>query len=174
MTDNWFDDNSIMDPNYMDSTISLSGDASMVGGSGYSSSGMGGFASGLKAAGMLGKAYGTLQVGKEVKAADEYNAALVREQGVMEQYQIDKAEVSLLSTQRAMYAKSGVTQSGSPLDTALASAAGFELDKQIANYNTQSKANMLDYEGKMAEKNAKSQATMQLLEGAGTMALMFL
>ena len=73
-----------------------------------------------------------------------------------------------------MYAKSGVTQSGSPLDTALASAAGFELDKQIANYNTQSKANMLDYEGKMAEKNAKSQATMQLLEGAGTMALMFL
>lgn len=134
--------------------------------------GMGELGMGLSVAGTLGKAYGTLQMGKQIKAADEYNAALVREAGAMEMYQLDKSEVSLASTQRAMYAKAGVTQSGSPLDTMLESAAGFELDKQISKYNTESRANMLDYEGKMALKKAKQDSTMQLLEGAASFALM--
>jgi hypothetical protein len=131
-------------------------------------------AQGLSLIGTAGKIYGTLQMGQAKKAAGEYNAALVREQGVMDLYHIDKAEVATLSSARALYAKSGVTSSGSPLDAALQSAAGFELDKQVSNYNTQSRANMLEWEGKMAKKQADMSAGIQALEGAASLAMVLL
>ena len=147
-------------------------DLTGLGGSSESGFDFSSLATSLQIVGALGKAYGTIQTGREIKTADDYNAALVRESGVMQEYQIGKEEVGLLSTQRAMYAKAGVTQSGSPLDTALQSAAGFELDKQIAKYNTESKANMLEWEGKMAKQKAQQQAGMQLLETAAMVAVM--
>ena len=132
----------------------------------------GAIGTGLQVAGSIGSAIGTMQAGAQTRAADENNAALVAEQGVLEQYQLDKSEVALQSTQQAMFAKAGVTMTGSPLDAMLQSSANFELDKQISKYNTQSKVDMLNWEGKMAQKNANQQAGMDLLKGAATFALM--
>jgi hypothetical protein len=126
----------------------------------------------IKGLGMLGSAYGTYMQGIQQKKAYDYNAELVRQSGVMDQYQLGREEVALLSSARAMTAKAGVTQSGSPLDAALASASGFELDKQIAKYNTESKANMMDWEGRQAKKQAQSQALMQGIEGIAMLALL--
>ena len=141
----------------------------------YDDSSSGGFgmtSGGIKGLGMIGSAVGTYMQGVEQKQADEYNAALVREQGVIEQYQLGKSEVGLLSTQKAMFAKAGVTQSGSPLDAALSSAAGFELDKQIAKYNTESKANVLEWEGKQAKKSGDFGAILQGAEGLAMLAFL--
>jgi hypothetical protein len=128
--------------------------------------------SGIQGLGMIGSAIGTYMQGQEEKRAYDYNAALVREQGVIEQYQLGKEEVGTLSAARAMTAKAGVTQSGSPLDAALASASGFELDKQIANYNTQSKANMLSWEGEQAKKAGTFGGILQAGEGIAMLALL--
>jgi hypothetical protein len=127
---------------------------------------------GIKGLGMLGSAVGSYMQGVEQQQAAEYNAALVRQQGIIEQRQLDKSEVGLLSTQKAMFAKAGVTQSGSPLDTALSSAAGFELDKQIAKYNTQSRANMIEWEGEQAKKSGEFGAILQGAEGLAMLAFL--
>ena len=126
----------------------------------------------IQGLGLIGQGIGSYMQGVEEKQAYYHNAALVREQGVIEQYQLGREDVSTLSSARAMTAKSGLTQSGSPLDAALASASGFELDKQIANYNTQSRANELEWEGKQAKKSGEFSGLLQGVEGIAMLALL--
>jgi hypothetical protein len=107
---------------------------------------------------------GGLMQGEEVSAADSYNASILESQIPEVQFaydinlkDIEGAEGDVLDTQRAMYAKSGVEMTGSPLDVALGTAASFEMDKLISKYNEkiaiqniQSKAAMEKYQGKVA------------------------
>lgn len=104
---------------------------------------------------------GSYMQGQEEAGADEYNASLALQQGQFNVKEIGSSEESTLSTQKAMYAKAGVEQSGSVLDTALNTATNYEYDKQVATFNAQSEANMDNYEAKMA----KSQGEMGLAEG---------
>lgn len=128
---------------------------------------------GLQIAGTVLNAYGDVVAGKESKAAYDYNAQLALDQGQVDLLQLDKGEADTLSTQRAMYAKAGVTMSGSPLDVAVNTASQFEMDKQIANYNAQSKAAMDTYEGEVAKQQGEFKAGMSLLSGAADLAMIF-
>ena len=110
-------------------------------------------------------AFGSLQEGKQIQQADEYNAQLALEQGEMDVFQIEKEEAGLTSTQKAMYAKAGVTMSGSPLEVMLQSATNYEMDKATAKYNAESKANMYRYEGRVARTQGKFNAIKTLLGG---------
>lgn len=116
-------------------------------------------------------AWGSLLAGSETQGADDYNAQLALEQGQFEVNDLDTSEADTLSTQKAMYAKAGVTMSGSPLDTAVNTASGYEMDKQIATYNAQSKANEDTYLGKVAQSQSEIKAGQQLLSGAEGLAL---
>lgn len=153
------------DPNY---DYMLGGDA---GSSGFDLSGL---AMGLNIAGTLGKSYGALMVGKEKAAADEYNAALVRQEEQYTEYQIGEEEVAMASTQRAMFAKAGVTQSGSALDTMLHTATQYELTKQVTKYNAESKARMYEYQAAVAKQQGQFGAGMNLLQGAASLAMAFI
>ena len=130
---------------------------------------------GLQAGGAILSAYGDILSGDESQQADEYNASLAIEQGQFEVQNTDLQEASTLSTQEAMFAKAGVTMSGSPLDTALNTASNFEMTKQVETYNAASKANELNYEGAVAKQQGEFGAAGSLLQGAeglGMLALM--
>ena len=121
---------------------------------------------GLQAGGSILSAYGDILSGDESQQADEYNASLALEQGQFEVQNTDLQEASTLSTQEAMFAKAGVTMSGSPLDTALNTASNFEMTKQVETYNAASKANELNYEGAVAKQQGEFGAAGSLLQGA--------
>lgn len=120
----------------------------------------------MQAGGSILSAYGDILSGDESQQADDYNASLALEQGQFEVQNTDLEETSTLSTQQAMYAKAGVTMSGSPLDTALNSASQFEMSKQVESYNAASAANMDKYEGKVAAQQGEFGAAGALLQGA--------
>lgn len=128
----------------------------------------------LKFGGSAVSAFGDILAGDESQEAYEYNAQLALTQGQFEIEDLETAQADTLSTQKAMYAKAGVTMSGSPLDTAFNTASQFERDKQITNYNAQSKANMYQYEGKVAKSQGEFKAGESLLAGAGELAMAFL
>ena len=128
---------------------------------------------GLQVGGSVLGAYGDILAGQEAQQADNYNAQLALEQGQFEVSDLATEEVDTLSTQRAMYGKAGVTMSGSPLDTAVNTASQFELDKQIATYNAQSKANMDVYEGRVAKQQGQVKAGESLLSSGAMLALAF-
>lgn len=155
--------NSFVDAGFLDADPSFSS----VDSSGFSLSGFnfGPVATGLKFGGSLLGGFGALQQGKEIAGAYEYNAALSMQQGQFEVDQLDRAETILGGEQRAAYLKSGVTLSGSALDTILNSATQVELDKQTAMFNAQSKANMYDYQAKVAKNQAKFKFGASLLQG---------
>ena len=90
-------------------------------------------------------------------------------QGQFNVEQLNVSEVSTLSTQRAAYAKAGIMQSGSVLDTALQTATQFEYSKQVATYNAQSAANMDIYEGKVAKSQGEMELATGLLKGVGSL-----
>lgn len=129
---------------------------------------------GLGIAGDLFSAFGDLQAGQSTADAYNYNAQLALEQGQFDVSGLDVEETDTLSTQKAMYAKAGVAMSGSALDVALNTASNFEMDKSIANYNAQSKANMDEYQGRMAKQQGEFKAGMSILSGAADLAFAFL
>jgi hypothetical protein len=104
---------------------------------------------------------GSYMQGEETQKADDYNASLALMEGTFNVEQLGMEESSTLATQKAMYAKAGVEQSGSVLDVALSTATQYEYSKQVANFNAESAANMDTYEGKIA----KSQGEMGLATG---------
>jgi len=116
-------------------------------------------------------AVGDLMAGSETASEDNYNAQLALTQGQFDVDDLDTQEADTLSTQKAQYAKAGVTLSGSPLDTAFNTASQFEMDKQIATYNATSKANMDEYLGKVAQSRGDVAAGEALLSGAGKLAM---
>lgn len=129
---------------------------------------------GLGFVGSVVGAYGDVVAGQESQQAYDYNANLALEQGQVNVEQTGLQETSTLSTQKAMYAKAGVSMSGSPLDTAVNTASQFEMDKQIETYNAQSQANMDRYEGAVAAQQANFKAGMSLLGGVEDLAMAFL
>ncbi len=128
----------------------------------------------LSAGGAFLGAYGDILQGQEQQDAYEYNANLALQQGQFEIEGLDIQETDYLSTQKAIYAKSGVAMSGSALDAAVNTASQFEMDKQISNYNTQSKANMERYKGEVAKQNSDFKAGMSILSGVADLAFAFL
>lgn len=124
----------------------------------------------LKLAGMGLKAFGQYQQGQEIAGTYEYNAALTLQGLDFQLAGFEVAAEEYSSTQRAMYAKSGVTMSGSPLDVMLKTATNFEMDKQVATFNAQSRANMLQYQAAQAEKQGKFNAAGTLISGAADIA----
>lgn len=111
-------------------------------------------------------AWGAIQEGKQQQQANEYNAELTLQAGEIDVANLEKEEENLSSTQKAAYAKAGVTLSGSPLEVMLQSATNFEMDKATAKYNAESKANMLRYEGKVAKASGKFNAAKILMGSA--------
>lgn len=126
----------------------------------------------MMAGGSILSAYGDILAGEESQQADEYNAGLALEQGQFQVEDIDSSEQDTLSTQQAMYAKAGVTMSGSPMDTALNTATNFEMSKQISTYNAASQANMDQYEGKVAAQQGNFKATEALIQGGEQLAML--
>lgn len=120
----------------------------------------------LKGGGSIFSAFGDIMAGDQANQAYQYNAQLALEQEGFSIDKLDKAEVGMLSTQRAMYAKAGVAMTGSPFDVALKTATNFEMDKQITRYNAQSKANMDVYQGQVAKSQGEMKAAGDLLSGA--------
>lgn len=134
------------------------------------SGGMGGFnfgpmAAGLKFGGDIFAGYGSLLEGKQKAKAFQYNTQLVLDQNTIEIGKLDKIETILASQQRAGYLKSGVTLAGSPLDVMVESSSRIQMDKQIANYNAQSKANMLDYQANMAKYEGRMKFGQSFIKG---------
>lgn len=125
----------------------------------------------LKVGGDIFSAYGDILAGDEANKAYQYNAQLALEQSQFDINNMDLEETHMLSTQRAMYAKAGVTMSGSPLDVAFNTASQFEMNKQIATYNAESKANMDKYQGQIAKSQGEIKAGETLLSGAFSFAM---
>ena len=125
----------------------------------------------LKAGGSVLSGIGTYMQGQEEAGADEYNASLALQEGAFNVQQLGEQETQALSTQKAMYAKAGVEQSGSVLDTALNTATQYEYSKQVAEFNAQSKANMDVYEANAAKSQGEMGLAGGLLQGAETLGL---
>jgi hypothetical protein len=130
---------------------------------------------------IMGAAGGTVQgmgsyaQGLESSYAYKYNARLAEIQsqeaqlaGDIELQRIEESGVSLESTQRMMYAKSGVMMTGSAVDVVQKSAADVEKDKMISKFNTA--VTVRDYlsqaqQDKNAAKMAKVGGTIGLIGG---------
>lgn len=128
----------------------------------------------LKFGGSTLGAYGNILEGNELAGANEYNAQLSLEVGDFKIQDIESTEEETLGRQHAMYAKSGVTMSGSPLDVALNTATSFEMDKQIVKYNAESRANMYNYQASVARSRGQIKAGQQLLSGGLSLGLSLL
>lgn len=130
----------------------------------------GGFNLGLlakmgKIAGIGIGAYGNMMIGEKQQDAYNFNADLVMQQQEFTEDQIETYGEEVLSTQRAIYARSGVAYTGSPLDAALKSATNIEMSKQISRYNAETKANMNRYYGEVSAAQGKIKAGETLLSG---------
>lgn len=114
------------------------------------------FGPGLTAFGDIMQGFGSMMQGEEMQGAYEYNAAILDQEAqiVMNALplaieDIEGAKGDLLSTQKEMYAKAGVTMSGSPTDVALDTATQFDFDKIVTTYNAKVKAQRLHSEAAM-------------------------
>ena len=135
----------------------------------------------LKAGGDILGGFGGLMQGFEMQDAYNYNSGILEQQADQIMFssdlnieEIGQAEDELLSTQKAMYAKAGVTQVGSPTDVALQSATNFEFDKLVSRYNAEvaaanvrSKADINKYYGKEVAREGVMNLGKSLLSAAG-------
>jgi hypothetical protein len=111
-------------------------------------------------------AVGQMQQGIDEKRAADVYAGEIEAAGGIQDYQMGEREESLLSTQRALYAKAGVRNTGSPLEVALQTATDAEFDKMIADWNIQVKARDVRQSGKYAESAGQLSGLSTLLGGA--------
>lgn len=125
-------------------------------------------------------AYGQYQAGQAQKQAYEYNAKIQEQNAKVAQdkaaYEADKQAQRvrrLNATQRAAYAASGVTQSGTALDLQEDSLIQGEMDRLAVLYggdveaaNFRSEAELSKFQGKAAGKSATTAAFGTLLGGA--------
>lgn len=128
---------------------------------------------GLRAGSSLFSAYGDYEEGQQAAGAYDYNAELALNENQFNQTRMDQNKVEFAAAQRAGYAKAGVENSGSALDVQLKTAANFELDKAISNYNAQSRAAMYEYKAQQAQQAGTFNAGRDLLTGAASLAFMF-
>lgn len=139
--------------------------------SGFDMSNAGNF---INAGGSVLKGFGALQKGKDTKRAYDYNADLTLQDLTFQLDDITGNEQDILGVQKAMIAKRGVELSGSPLDLMVKSASNAEMDRQIARYNAESKANMLRYQGALAKSQGEFDAGMSFISGGLNLAMAFI
>lgn len=87
--------------------------------------------------------YGQLRQGMAAEAAGEYNAAVLEEEARQEQVRLHflkerlrREKGKMMGAQRAGYAKAGVKLEGTPLEVLADTAAQYEKDIAIEDYNT--------------------------------------
>lgn len=155
------------------------GGASSYGDAASSGGGFSGYGDLLSAGGDIMAGIGSLEQGFEINDAYAYNARVLQEQaqiveasGALKIQQIGTSEEEMLGTQKATYARAGVTMSGSPTDTMLQTATNAEYDKLIVKYNAdvsaanmKSQASLDTYYGKMAKAKGEMQFGQSLLKG---------
>ena len=102
----------------------------------------------------------------------EQRAEAARKASEIAKYQIERRKRRMLSRQKALYAKAGVTLEGSPLEVLADTASQFELDKAISNYNygvevsrNLSEANFQRYAGKQRRTAGFMNAGTTILGG---------
>ena len=125
------------------------------------------------------QAYSSYQQGKSAEAAGKVNAALAqreadqqRQAGQLEAERMRRERIRLAATQRAGFAKSGVTSEGTPLQVMIQSAADEELNAQMTQYNagigamrSGSEASIYKAQGVAAKRAGTLQAGSSLLSG---------
>ena len=110
-------------------------------GGGGSWSGWGGRVSNMLSMGL--KTYGAISSGRGAQGASNYNADVALQEGEMAQksaqmrkWQITRQKGKMAGRQHALYAKAGVVaNTGSPFEVMVDTAAQYELDKAITQYN---------------------------------------
>jgi len=90
------------------------------------------------------KAYGQYKSAKDQEAAARYNkmvseqmAEMIDQSSALTEYQGRRQKDKFLGSQRALYARSGVSSEGSPLEVMADSAGQLELDIAVRKYNSQ-------------------------------------
>lgn len=91
--------------------------------------------------------------------AKKYEARAQSEAGSYESRQQDDRNKRLTGQQITATAASGVDISGTPSDVIVDSRTEGEMDKRAIRYNYQFKANLANYEAKVAKMNAKQAKT---------------
>jgi len=116
----------------------------------------------LMAVGTITQAVSAVSEGNAMSAAEKANANLadltagqVRQSGAYEVSQISREKASMMSTQKARYAKSGVLiTEGSPIEVMADTAAQYEMDILATEYNTEVEARKYDYEAQVRRQSA--------------------
>lgn len=119
---------------------------------------------------------GSIMQGQQQAQAAEYNAAVARQKaqaakqaGELEASRIREAGEKLTGSQRAMYAKSGVTFSGSPMEVMIDSATENEMDALITEYNYSVQASQAESEAEIAKWRAKTYKTNSYMRAGQTL-----
>jgi len=100
----------------------------------------------------------------------EQNAEMARASGRAQSEQIRRQSVDQLGEMRASFSANGVGMEGSALDLMSESAYQFELDKQNAKYNAETKAIGYQNQGRLSQMRGQSQAQGAILGGLGKVA----
>lgn len=122
---------------------------------------------GEQAVQMLGtglKLYGAYREGKDTYRTYKYNEAVAKQEGEMamrsaelEKRQISREKYLMGGRQKAGYAKSGVVaNTGTPYEVMVDTAAQYEMDKAITDYNAQVKRQRAESQALQYGKAAKT------------------
>lgn len=133
----------------------------------------------IKAVGTVARARGEIIAGKAEAQALKYNAAISRQEAkivedkqILETKRLMKRKRDILSTQRALFSKSGVLLEGSPLEVIRDTEAEIEMDDLINRYNRDieksrflSEAKIREREAGIAERVGRRRARRTILTG---------
>lgn len=99
----------------------------------------------------------------------EMNAEAARRNAELEKYKTERRKKQMLSHQKALYAKAGVKFEGSPLEVLADTAAQYDLDKSIINYNSNVAYSRNMYEANFQRYAGKQRRTAGFIKGATTL-----
>lgn len=133
----------------------------------------------VKAIGTVGRARGQIVAGKAEAQAQRYNAAIatqeakiVEDKKILETKRLMRRKKDILSTQRALFSKSGVLLEGSPLEVIRDTEAEIELDNLVNKYNRNveksrflSEAKIREREAGIAEREGRRRGRRTILTG---------
>ena len=139
----------------------------------------------MQGVGSVMQAVSTIQSGNSQASVEGANANIaslqaqqVRKSGEYEVAKLKRSKKQAISTQRALYAKSGVLISeGSPIEVMADTATQFEMDIQAQQYNTAIEAAKYDYEAeyrkamaRQYKQTGRTKAASQILLSLGKIA----
>ncbi len=133
----------------------------------------------LETVGTFAQARGQKIAGKAEAQALRYNAAISRQEAeivenkkILETKRLMKRKKDILSTQRALFSKSGVLLEGSPLEVIRDTESEIELDNLVNTYNRDveksrflSQAKIEEREAGIAEREGRRRARRTILTG---------